>query len=209
MKKMRKFLLAGFTALVVAFAPASVHAAPSPEASGIVQEIVSVTDKDGNPVGEATLENVDMESLDDATKEAVKNIKTQDGIKEALGSDYNDNMKTIDIKKVTLKSPTDQAVTFTFKVAGAKKGSVIYVVAYNEGKWVKVPCTVTEDGLAQVTFEAGFSSQILAFIADKTTLDTPATDGSDTGLETNGMLYGGIALVAIAGFAFAKKKSSK
>ena len=209
MKKLSKVLLASFTALVVTLVPASVNAAPSPVASGIVQEIVGVTDQNGYSLGEAALENVDMDTLDETTREAVKNIKTQEGIKEVLGSDYNGNMKTIDIKKVTLMNPTDQAVTFSFRVAGVRKGSVLYVAAFDGEKWVKYPCTVTEDGIVQVTFEAGFSSHILAFIADKTTLDTTEVDGSDTGLATNGMLYGGIALIAVAVFVFLKKKSSK
>ena len=203
MKKWMGILVAGV--MCVAMGMTAV-AAPSPSAQGIVQEVVSATDKNGNDV------EIVIEEMSPEGKEAAAQLDNMDTVKELVGDAFVDGMKVLDIQEVKVKgdaSLIEWPVTLTFKVPGVNENTKVAVLHYDLEKsaWESVPCKAGK-GTIEATFE---SLSPVAFIVDQNTMDAATSNGSatspQTGERTAVMGFALVALLAAGGaWALSSKK---
>lgn len=169
-------------------------AAPSPTVTGVVTEVSSIKDANGNSVS-LTIADVPAEH-----QAAVAEIKTAAALQSVLGSDYTENMTVLDVKDITVPAGTVFPVTITFKVPGVTANSKGFLLHYNTTTktWEKIATTMG-DGTMTGTFN---SLSPVAFVVDKTT----ATTSPETGEMNVMMMTGVVALLAAAGMVVTFKK---
>lgn len=181
----------------------------SPSGTNMIGSVTSATDKSGrNIMSRLAVRGVSDSALAQYSEEA-NAIMTRSGLRSALGSDWNENMVTTDVRVV--EQIGDGAIEFpasvTFSMKGVTPRSVVYVLCYdaNAGTWVKLPVTVG-DGVITVTLDS--VPVMLAFVVDSTTVTggassaaSPKTSASAT---TVAALLGISAIVAACGL---KKRS--
>ena len=202
MKKWMGIVVAGV--MCVAMGMTAV-AAPSPSTQGIVQEITSATDKNGNSV------EVVIEELTPEGKEVAKQLESLDTVKELVGDAFVEGMKVLDVQEVTVKgdsSLVEWPVTLTFKVPGVVETTKVAVLHYDMEKkvWESVPCKAGK-GTIEATFE---SLSPVAFVVDQNTMDATVSNGSATSPQTGeSAAVMGFALVALLAAGGAWALSSK
>lgn len=201
MKKWMGIVVAGV--MCVAMGMTAV-AAPSPSTQGVVQEITSATDKNGNSV------EVVIEELTPEGKEVAKQLESLDTVKELVGDAFVEGMKVLDVQEVTVKgdsSLVEWPITLTFKVPGVLETTKVAVLHYDMEKkvWESVPCKAGK-GTIEATFE---SLSPVAFIVDQNTMAS-GTTGSQTSPQTGeSAVVMGFALVALLAAGGAWALSSK
>lgn len=193
MRKLGKKLMGAI--LVAALTSAmslSVLAANNPSASknGVVNEVASAKDANGNAV------KVSFAELTAAQKEAAKEIQTTEGLKAVLGNAFVEGMKVVDVREVTVPEGTTFPLTITFKVPGVTKNSDVAILHYVNGAWQTEKATAGE-GTITATFE---SLSPIAFV----TTSAPSPKTGETSAVTTVAI---IALVAAAGAYTFRKKS--
>ena len=201
MKKWMGIVVAGVMCMAMGM---TALAAPSPSIQGVVQEIVSSTDKNGNSV------EVVIEELTAEGKEAAAQLDNMDTVKELVGDAFVDGMKVLDIQEVHVggdASLVEWPVTLTFKVPGVNANTKVAVLHYDMEKaaWELVPCKAG-NGTIEATFE---SLSPVAFVVDQNTMDAAST-GSATSPQTGeSAVVMGFAVVALLAAGGAWALSSK
>lgn len=188
----------GLVVAMVACVGMTVFAAPSPSASTPVTG-VAAKDKNGNTV------KVEMTSTIPAQfANAVATLKTEAGLKDALGSDYNENMVIADIVEVTAPDhdfANDGPLTLTF-AANVSASSKAQILHGSESGWKKEATTVSA-GAVSCTVD---SLSPFAVVVDKTTLPSGVTTSPKTSASAVSVIAV-LGLAATAGAFGLKKKS--
>lgn len=182
----------GLVAAMVACVGMTVCAAPSPSASTVVTG-ATTTAKDAKII----ISEVPAEHAS-----AVTEIKSEAGLKKALGNDFSANMTVADVVEATIEGPAPTGefdITFNVKgVTASTKGQILH---WNGQKWEKIPTKMGE-GTMTGTFT---SLSPVAFVVDKTTL----ASGTASSPKTSAAAVSGVAvlgLAAVAGAYGLKKK---
>jgi len=214
---MKKILAVLCVAVMVVGMPFSVLAAPSVQVSGVVTNIVSATDANGNPIN-ITIQNLDDAAFTEEERAAIEEIKNMEILKALLGDKFVEGMQVIDIKNIVAPAGTVFPVTITFEVPGVSEDTKAVVLHYDTSKkaWELVE-TKVGNGTITATFT---SLSPVAFVVDgkaadaanaattKTTTSTQALSPK-TG-EMNVVLYAcvvaGIALTGMGIISFRKKR---
>lgn len=171
-------------------------AAPSPSGTGFTG---SATDKSGNAV---TLTVSQTFSADEQT--AVDTVKTADGLKAILGSDYNENMVVQSVINVSAPEGAEFPLTISFPVAGVTSSSKVQILHWNGSAWEKIATTVG-NGTASGTFN---SLSPVAFVVDKTTAATGTSPKTGAATTTATVALLGLC-AAVAAFGFKKRSVVK
>lgn len=180
-------------------------AAPSPSTDGIVQEITTSTDVNGNAV------DVDIVELTEEGKVATQQLDEAAFVKEMVGTDFVEGMEVLDIQEVEVigdKSLIEWPLTLTFKVPGVVETTKVAVLHYDVEKkaWEKVD-SKAGNGTIEATFH---SLSPVAFIVDQNTMGSAASTGSATSPKTGeSTVVMGFALVALLAAGGAWALSSK
>ena len=180
-------------------------AAPSPSTDGIVQEITTSTDANGNAV------DVDIVELTEEGKAATQQLDEAAFVKELVGTDFVEGMKVLDIQEVEVigdKSLIEWPLTLTFKVPGVVETTKVAVLHYDVEKkaWEKVD-SKAGNGTIEATFH---SLSPVAFVVDQNTMGSAASTGSATSPKTGeSTVVMGFALVALLAAGGAWALSSK
>ena len=180
-------------------------AAPSPSTDGIVQEITTSTDANGNAV------DVDIVELTEEGKAATQQLDEAAFVKEMVGTDFVEGMKVLDIQEVEVigdKSLIEWPLTLTFKVPGVVETTKVAVLHYDVEKkaWEKVD-SKAGNGTIEATFH---SLSPVAFVVDQNTMGSAASTGSATSPKTGeSTVVMGFALVALLAAGGAWALSSK
>ena len=180
-------------------------AAPSPSADGIVQEITTSTDANGNVV------DVDIVELTEEGKAAAQQLDEAAFVKEMVGTDFVEGMEVLDIQEVEVigdKSLIEWPLTLTFKVPGVVETTKVAVLHYDVEKkaWEKVD-SKAGNGTIEATFH---SLSPVAFVVDQNTMGSAASTGSATSPKTGeSTVVMGFALVALLAAGGAWALSSK
>ena len=180
-------------------------AAPSPSTDGIVQEITTSTDANGNAV------DVDIVELTEEGKAAAQQLDEVAFVKELVGTDFVEGMKVLDIQEVEVigdKSLIEWPLTLTFKVPGVVETTKVAVLHYDVEKkaWEKVD-SKAGNGTIEATFH---SLSPVAFVVDQNTMGSAASTGSATSPKTGeSTVVMGFALVALLAAGGAWALSSK
>lgn len=176
----------------------SVCAAPSPSgATYVVSGIGTAVDKDGKDVSSM----VKKQDVPAEYQAAVAELKTEAGLKAALGDAYNANMVITDVFDVVVTGDVSFPLTLTFNVNGVTSSTKAQILHYNGSAWEKIDTTAGE-GTLKGTFNS-FSP--VAIVVDKTTT-TGATASPKTSAQSVALiaLVGMFAVVAACGM---KKRS--
>lgn len=180
-------------------------AAPSPSTDGIVQEITTSTDANGNAV------DVDIVELTEEGKAATQQLDEAAFVKELVGTDFVEGMEVLDIQEVEVigdKSLIEWPLTLTFKVPGVVETTKVAVLHYDVEKkaWEKVD-SKAGNGTIEATFH---SLSPVAFVVDQNTMGSAASTGSATSPKTGeSTVVMGFALVALLAAGGAWALSSK
>lgn len=180
-------------------------AAPSPSTDGIVQEITTSTDANGNVV------DVDIVELTEEGKAAAQQLDEVAFVKELVGTDFVEGMEVLDIQEVEVigdKSLVEWPLTLTFKVPGVVETTKVAVLHYDVEKkaWEKVD-SKAGNGTIEATFH---SLSPVAFVVDQNTMGSAASTGSATSPKTGeSTVVMGFALVALLAAGGAWALSSK
>ena len=180
-------------------------AAPSPSTDGIVQEITTSTDANGNAV------DVDIVELTEEGKAATQQLDEAAFVKEMVGTDFVEGMEVLDIQEVEVigdKSLIEWPLTLTFKVPGVVETTKVAVLHYDVEKkaWEKVD-SKAGNGTIEATF---YSLSPVAFVVDQNTMGSAASTGSATSPKTGeSTVVMGFALVALLAAGGAWALSSK
>lgn len=180
-------------------------AAPSPSTDGIVQEITTSTDANGNAV------DVDIVELTEEGKAATQQLDEAAFVKEMVGTDFVEGMEVLDIQEVEVigdKSLIEWPLTLTFKVPGVVETTKVAVLHYDVEKkaWEKVD-SKAGNGTIEATFH---SLSPVAFVVDQNTMGSAASTGSATSPKTGeSTVVMGFALVALLAAGGAWALSSK
>ena len=201
MKKWMGIVVAGVMCMAMGM---TALAAPSPSIQGVVQEIVSSTDKNGNSV------EVVIEELTAEGKEAAAQLDNMDTVKELVGDAFVDGMKVLDIQEVHVEgdaSLVEWPVTLTFKVPGVNANTKVAVLHYDMEKaaWELVPYKAG-NGTIEATFE---SLSPVAFVVDQNTMDAASTGSATSPKTGESTVVMGFALVALLAAGGAWALSSK
>lgn len=176
----------------------SVCAASSPNgATYVVNGIASAVDKNGNDISSMVV----IQEIPSKYQAAVAELKTEAGLKAALGDEYNENMIVTDVIDVVVKGEVAFPITLTFNVNGVTKTTKAKILHYTGSEWEKIDTQVGE-GTVTGTFH---SLSPVAIVVDKTT-----TVGATSSPKTNAQSVTGIALVgmfAIVAACGMKKRS--
>lgn len=180
-------------------------AAPSPSTDGIVQEITTSTDANGNAV------DVDIVELTEEGKAATQQLDEAAFVKEMVGTDFVEGMEVLDIQEVEVigdKSLIEWPLTLTFKVPGVVETTKVAVLHYDVEKkaWEKVD-SKAGNGTIEATFH---SLSPVAFVVDQNTMGSAASTGNATSPKTGeSTVVMGFALVALLAAGGAWALSSK
>ena len=182
----------------------SVCAADSPTGNTVfvVRGVAYAYDRNGQDVtSKISLVSVDEANLPQQYQAAANDIKTEAGLKAAMGSDWNANLIVADVRYTKVEGDVEFPVAMTVNMSGVTAGSKVYVLCWNGSAWERIEA-VAGDGV--ITFNINGES-MLAFVVDKTTLSSttvsPKTSASSS---TVIALFGMAAVVAVCGL---KKKS--
>ena len=180
--------LAAVTAMVLCVGM-TVFAAPSNEVTG------AVTDVTGGEVGikEPGSEYADI----------IKEVMTEEKLKELLGDDFNANMTILDIKEVYATGDAKFPAELTFTVDGVTSSTNGFILVWDGTSWTKIAVKAGETILTG-TFN---SEGIFVFVADKTTL----ASGTATSPQTSASAASMAALVGLtsAAAAFGLKRKER
>ena len=183
----------GLVAAMVACVGMTVFAAPSPSASTVV---ATTTAKDAKII-------ISEVSAEHAS--AVTEVKSEAGLKKALGNDFSANMTVADVVDVSVETKNGGQVSFpmdiTFNVKGVTASTKGQILHWNGQEWEKIPTKMGE-GTMTGTFT---SLSPVAFVVDKTTL----ASGTASSPKTSAAAVSGVAvlgLAAVAGAYGLKKK---
>lgn len=205
MRNMKKWLgIVAAGAMCFALGMTAV-AAPSPSTGGIVQEITTSTDANGNAV------DVEIVELTEEGKAAAQQLDEAAFVKELVGTDFVEGMKVLDIQEVEVigdKSLIEWPLTLTFKVPGVVETTKVAVLHYDVEKkaWEKVD-SKAGNGTIEATFH---SLSPVAFVVDQNTMGSAASTGSATSPKTGeSTVVMGFALVALLAAGGAWALSSK
>lgn len=183
----------GLVAAMVACVGMTVFAAPSPSASTVV---TGATAKDAKVV---------VSEVPAEYAAAVTEVKSEAGLKKALGDDFSANMTVADVVEVSAESVNGGQVSFpidiTFNVKGVTSSTKGQILHWNGSEWEKIP-TKIGNGTMTGTFN---SLSPVAFVVDKTTL----ASGTASSPKTSATAVSGVAvlgLVAAAGAFGLRKK---
>lgn len=201
-------LLAAVMILVMSLSMTA-FAADSPSGTNVVGSMTGATDKDGKDISSRlAVRSVSDSSMSQYSDEASA-IMTRAGLQRALGSDWNENMVTTDVRVIEKIGDGDVALpaTVTFSMKGVTKGSTVFVLCYNAetGEWEKLP-VVVGDGVVTVTLDR--LPAMLAFVVDSTTVTGGV--GSATSPKTSASVATMVALLGIGAMVAAcglKKRS--
>lgn len=181
-------------------------AAPSPTTGGIVQEITTSTDANGNAV------EVEIVELTEEGKAAAQQLDDKTFVQELVGTEFVEGMEVLDIQEVEVtgdKALVQWPVTLTFKVPGVVETTKVAVLHYDSEKkaWEKVD-SKAGNGTVEATFH---SLSPVAFIVDQDTMGSAVSSGSatspKTGESTVVMVFALVALLAAGGaWALSSKK---
>lgn len=181
-------------------------AAPSPTTGGIVQEITTSTDANGNAV------EVEIVELTEEGKAAAQQLDDKTFVQELVGTEFVEGMEVLDIQEVEItgdKALVQWPVTLTFKVPGVVETTKVAVLHYDSEKkaWEKVD-SKAGNGTVEATFH---SLSPVAFIVDQDTMGSAVSSGSatspKTGESTVVMVFALVALLAAGGaWALSSKK---
>ena len=175
----------GLVAAMVACVGMTVFAAPSPSASTVV---TGATAKDAKVV----IKEVPAENAN-----AVTEVKSEAGLKKALGDDFSANMTVADVVEVSVESTNGGSVTFpidiTFNVKGVTTSTKGQILHWNGSEWEKIP-TKMGNGTMTGTFT---SLSPVAFVVDKTTL----ASGTASSPKTSAAAVSGVAVLGLAAVA--------
>ncbi|MGI6006248.1 MAG: LPXTG cell wall anchor domain-containing protein [Ruminococcus sp.] len=156
---MVKKLVAVLTAAVLSVSmTAAVFAQGSVQITGVVTEVSSGVDANGNAI-EATISEVPAEYQ--AAVNEIRNIET---VKALLGDAFVEGMQVVDVKDVTVPEGTVFPATLTFTVTGVSADSNVAVLHYDTeaGAW-----EVVESKAGNGTITAVFNSlSPVAFVVD-------------------------------------------
>ncbi|MDD4774376.1 MAG: hypothetical protein PHZ09_12370 [Eubacteriales bacterium] len=166
-----------------------IMAAPSPETTGVVVQIQSITDRNGNPLYGELL------AAGDAIKADA--VKTET-IKAALGKDYMEGMITVDILDVRMPEGTAFPVTITFTVKGVTPDTVGYFMHWTGDKWEKVDAIFGIDTMTG-TFDS-LSPVAFVVMGDVTQV------AIGTSPQTSDIFSAGVVILALSAAAFALSK---
>jgi hypothetical protein len=128
----KSFLSITLISLFILVLCLNVFAAPSPETIGLVAEVETVTDANGNAVT-VELKKVDAIITDDAVK--------TDTIKFVMGDAYSEDMTTVDVQDVTVPEGTVFPITITFKFAGVTADTKGCFMHWTGSSWEKIDAT--------------------------------------------------------------------
>lgn len=181
----------------------------SPNGTSMIGSMTGATDKSGrNIMSRLAVRGVSDSSMA-AYSDAGNAIMTRSGLRSALGSDWNENMVTTDVRVIEKIGDGDIEfpATVTFSMKGVTPGSTVYVLCYDTvaGSWVKLPVTVG-DGVITVTLDS--VPVMLAFVVDSTTVTGGA--GAATSPKTSASAATVAALLGIGAIVAAcglKKRS--
>ena len=183
----------GLVAAMVACVGMTVFAAPSPSASTVV---TGATAKDAKVV---------IKEVPAKNANAVTEVKSEAGLKKALGNDFSANMTVADVVDVSVETKNGGQVSFpmdiTFNVKGVTASTKGQILHWNGQEWEKIPTKMGE-GTMTGTFT---SLSPVAFVVDKTTL----ASGTASSPKTSAAAVSGVAvlgLAAVAGAYGLKKK---
>lgn len=235
-----KKVLAVIAAVVIPLSASLVaFAAPNPsvEVPGNTV-VINAVDTNGNTVNAGT-NRVENAGLTDAQVKDIYNIKSTDGLKNAMGTDYTSSMVVSDVTYVGFPNGTAFPVTVTLSVPGVKAGDKVFVYIYDEatGSWSKVSATagdgvvtflMNSDGVVSVVVDKNAGGTLTgstttggsSTTGSKTTTaasGTTATSGKTTPLtgdNTSIALYvilgaGALFVMGVVGISAAKKKKVK
>lgn len=187
----------GLVVAMVACVGMTVLAAPSPSASTPVKS-AAAKDAKGNVVNITITSTIPAEY-----KAVVESLKTEAGLKEALGTAFNANMTIADVQEITVPEGTEFPldITFNMDVAANTKAQVLH---YTDGAWKMESTSVVEGAVIAKGIE---SLSPFAVVVDKTTLpsgvNVPSPKTSASAVSAIAVV-GLAAVVAVCGF---KKKS--
>ena len=205
MRNMKKWLGIVATGVMCFALGMTAVAAPSPSADGIVQEITTSTDANGNAV------DVDIVELTEEGKAATQQLDEAAFVKEMVGTDFVEGMEVLDIQEVEVigdKSLIEWPLTLTFKVPGVVETTKVAVLHYDVEKkaWEKVD-SKAGNGTIEATFH---SLSPVAFVVDQNTMGSAASTGNATSPKTGeSTVVMGFALVALLAAGGAWALSSK
>lgn len=205
MRNMKKWLGIVATGVMCFALGMTAVAAPSPSTDGIVQEITTSTDANGNAV------DVEIVELTEEGKAAAQQLDDAAFVKELVGTDFVEGMKVLDIQEVKVigdKSLIEWPLTLTFKVPGVVETTKVAVLHYDVEKkaWEKVD-SKAGNGTIEATFH---SLSPVAFVVDQNTMGSAASTGSATSPKTGeSTVVMGFALVALLAAGGAWALSSK
>ena len=174
-------------------------AAPSPSGSDFVVGGISRA-VDGNDISGM----LEVTELPNEYADVAAQLRTAEGLRAAMGSDYNENMMVVDIVDVKIVGDASQVkfpVTITFQVNGVTVSTKGMILHYTGSAWEKIPTTMGEG-----TMTGTFSSlSPVAFVVDKTTV-TGGTASPKTSAQSAAAvaLLGLLAVTAACGM---KKRS--
>jgi hypothetical protein len=140
---MKKLFLLIFTIAFAAALTLNVAAAPSPTGTGIVQTITVVDNNN----------NVIVITMKDAPKSVVTAAQNENTLKTILGSAYQEGMKVVAAKDVTVPADTKFPVTITFDVKGVNANTQGAFMHWNGKEFEMVPA-VFGNGTMTGTFNS-------------------------------------------------------
>ena len=182
----------GLVAAMVACVGMTVFAAPSPSASTVV---TGATAKNAKVV---------MKEVPAKYANAVTEVKSEAGLKKALGDDFSANMTVADVVEVSAESTNGGSVTFpidiTFNVKGVTTSTKGQLLHWNGSEWEKIP-TKMGNGTMTGTFT---SLSPVAFVVDKTTFSTATTSPATSATSVSTVAVLGLT-AAVAALALKKK----
>ena len=160
---MKRVLRSGIGVLLMVFLlSASVLAAPSNEAEGVVTGVESAKDADGIDVTSLLV----VQDLPADMQEEVDGISTEAGMKDVLASvgvTYEEGMQVVDIQEAHTIGDVKFPVTIIFQVAGVTPSSKVVLLHYINGAWENIPAT-PGNGTVTGTFN---SLSPVAFVVKK------------------------------------------
>lgn len=166
-------------------------AQPSPEApSFIVSGISKAVDANGNDISKM----IEKQALPEEYKAVADELRTEEGLKAVLGSDYNENMVVADVIDVVVKGDIAFPATITFQMKGVTASTKGQILHYNGKEWEKIPTTMGE-GTISGTFQ---SLSPVAFVVDKTTLAGGSTSPKTSAQPVTAVALAGLLAVAAA-----------
>ena len=180
------------TLLLLSGLSSGIMAAPSPETTettGFVVQILSITDRNGNPLYGELL------PVGDTTKADA--VKTE-SIRAALGAAYMDGMITADIRDIRVPEGTAFPITITFMVRGTTPETVGYFLHWTGSNWEMVDAAFGIDTMTG-TFNS-LSPVAFVIMGDVTQVSI------GTSPQTSDLFSAGVIMLALSATAFALSK---